>query len=522
MPVLTAGFCKDATLTVAAGLEFYQVAVSADFPDDVKLSLHHANEAALPTPSTPRFNSNAATVPISFTPRQNCSLTISAQSGANLEAQPDFNRQVLDNIPFNTQLSVNARTESGWYRINRNGMTGWVYGDFVTLNGVCNSLPVLTPPSTQAIGGAVLSGVTAPYDVNIHYFGVDASGGGQFQDAISYPTGDSQDLVHITVSNLQATEQLTFGLTLTCTGNGAEDLRWGLPEAPTLTCQDALPIPFSSLANDIDVVIMLPGGVGQRYVDYILQAVPIAPDDAPEMPVGVDRDHGGGLRDMLSYPAGDHTDEIVLIPTNLEAMPPHNYRLLNISLRCTGTGVEHLRWGTTDSFGLRCGNSLPVSILFGEEAPWLVITIPPNEAQSYISYTLVIVPTAPSDTPAFMFGLDRDSGGRFNETISFPGDVSDHLDIIVTNLNEQIPNNFREVTLTLACHGRGLEYLRWGLPDNPTLGCGSTVQTSFLFGLERQALVVTLPENAPQSYINYSLVVTTVPPKSALPPVVQQ
>jgi hypothetical protein len=48
--------------------------------------------------------------------------------------------------------------------------------------------------------------------------------------------------------------------------------------------------------------------------------------------------------------------------------------------------------------------------------------------------------------------------------------------------------------------------VRWGLPSNPNLTCGSTISTPFLYDANPLDLAVTVPDGSPQTYVSNTLV----------------
>lgn len=117
-----------------------------------------------------------------------------------------------------------------------------------------------------------------------------------------------------------------------------------------------------------------------------------------------------------------------------------------------------------------------------------------------------LIPAAPADIEPRVLEIDRDGSGRLDEAVSYPdGDNADGTWLVIVNLYNQPPNNYREVTLTMTCSGRGTQYLRWGAPDNPARRCGDSVVVPFLSAYPQQPILVLLPDGIPQSYVGYTL-----------------
>ncbi len=516
--VLNSGHLQTATLTVPPGEGIYTVTVlSTDprRPGRVSISLSRVT----PTPASARsqaaVSQDAESVPVTFTDSRYapkvCNISTAHPGGVNMRVAPNPVAEVVAVMPPDTPHAADTRTGDGWYRIGVDGRIGWVLGTVVNLSGVCDSLPVQTAANNAyAIGGAAIPGVTAPYDLDVYYFGADRDGGGQFTQSISYPNGDSTDRILLTINNFAVTDRRAYTLALDCNGNGAEYVQWGTLDNPTLQCGQAASVTFAHNANQQNLIVTFPGGVGQSYVDYEIRVEPVAPADITMHTFAAHRDAGGRFSDSVSYPNGDSTDRIHLSILGLEANSPDNYREVNLSLLCSGAGTEYVRWGVPENPTLECGHTVMAVFMHDSNQNEIVVTLPDNSGQGYVSYTLLAMPVAAYDAPEYFFGVDRDAGGRFSETISYPhGDTHDLIQMTISNLSERPPNNYREVNLTLYCSGQGVEYVRWGVPENPALECGNTVVAAFIHSSNRQPLAVTvLPEGSGQTYIYYTLVAT--------------
>jgi len=508
-----------ATLTIGAGDEVYTVLISASEPgvaSEITILLNHAPNTPIKNAVSPNVAA-ASTMPVAMRAADSdCNLFVVYEGGVNLRRLPDLNTDIMAVLPPDSQHRAEARTQSSWYRITYDGLTGWVQGAAVTVQGVCSRLPVQTVALPQAqqqsvgVGGAVVAGVTAAYDVDVFYFGIDDSNGGIFQDAVSYPAGDSSDVVQLSVNNLRMNEQRTYALTLSCTGNGAEGMRWGIVNNPTLRCGESMPLPFTTTSNDLMISVLISGGADQQYADYTLEAVPTAPLDEPDLLMGVDKDGGGLFQDTISNPNGDTADSINVIMPNLTEDPRQRYRDMLFRLECEGTGAEFVRWGQIDTPNLTCGTTVILPFFQTANLQRLYVHLPQGSGQAYITYRLIAQPIAPIDQEVFLFSMDRDFGGQFNEVLSAPtGDRIDQIELVVSNLSPQAPNNYREMIITLICDGTSLELLRWGVPDQPTLGCNGTARIPFAAGMNRQMISVLLPENTPNAYINYTILART-------------
>lgn len=495
-----------ASLTLPPGTDVYEVTVSAPAnPKNGRVSL------ALNTPEntqqTAQYRTAAfTTVAYSQSPAAACSASTTNPSGIPLRPQPDARAAASYMLPPNTRVKADLRTSEGWYRLNLNGVLGWVLGDSVTLSGVCSGLP-LENPAAQAVGGAVIPGVVAPFDVDSYYFEVDLDSGGRFSEAISYPNGDNTDRVLMTVKNSAGgVYARVYAVTLFCRGNGADSVRWGTPEDLTLGCGETREMRLNTDFNTQHFIITIPGASGQSYVDYVLQAVPVAPVDAPVYALGLDRDAGGQLSEVIST-SGDREDLIQLSVPNLTTDAANSYREYHLTLLCSGAGIAQVRWGAPQNPALTCGSTAAVTFSASANLQNLRVMFPENSAPGYVTYTLRAVAAAPYDADDFWLGIDRDSGGRFNETLSYPeGDRGDIIQLIVSNLTGSAPNDRREIDVVLYCAGVGADHVRWGISGQANLLCGSALRLSFTHNTNRQTLLVHVPVGSGQSYVNYTLV----------------
>ena len=446
-------------------------------------------------PMTQSSDDTAPYMNIAYTERAatSCELWATQDNTVYLYAQPITNAQPILILPVNIAIKTDARTLDGWYRLTIEDNTGWINGNTVQLNGNCSNLPVDTMIQPTSTTDATS---TAPYDVDRHYFSINANQGGIFTNKVSYPNGAGTD----------AQKERTIGLVMTCYGTGLDALQWGQSHDRTLGCGDTVEINFPQNVHDVELTVMLPAVSGQQYVDYQLTAMPIAPVDEEQHVMAVDLNQGGGMQQVVSYPAGDTQDIVALYGHNLQPESPNNYRQYTVVMRCKGNQTENLKWGLETQL-LGCGDSLSIPLSYAEAVRYLTVKITPHEGQSFIDYTLYALPSAPADD-GFWFGTDRDDGGTFNETLSSPiGDMSDTIDIIMSNLTLTAPNDFREMTLTLKCEGFNQANIRWGLPDSPDLQCGQTVTTTFIHAMNQQAIEIVPLDTNIQTYENYTLIV---------------
>jgi hypothetical protein len=423
-----------------------------------------------------------------------------------LYAQASVQSQAQAQLIAGSRYGVQARTPDGWYRISAGNQIGWIQGAGLTLAGRCdvvpvaNSLPQANLASNYGMGGAE---TIAPYDAELHDFALIASSSATFNEQVSYPAGDGRDTIRLTLG-AGALQGQQYAVQLTCAGNAGERLRWGTLANPQQTCGTLLPV-----TQDVTLVVFMQGGTQQARIPYQLQAVPIAPADAEQSVMALGRDTGGVYRDAISMPVGDASDRVLVSATELTAQAPHNYRTFALTLTCQGEHSEHLRWGVTGAVHQLCGATWLTSLrhdasLLDVRVEWLAGT-----PRAFVAYQLSAVPIASPDGEGYVFGFDRDNGGRFNEVISAPaGDGRDLVRVQVNNLLANAPHNFREVDLTLVCAGSHIEQVRWGAPNHETHLCGQTVRLPF-HANHQHDMVVALRGDLP-AYVTYTLVAQVV------------
>jgi len=492
---------SDMEFTIPVGEEQYYVTIAS--PEEAWLE---NITITVDTIKNEQETAVAQYLPVAYSASNStCEIWTDQDGTVNLYARPFANAQALLVLPINIPFIADARTLDGWYRLTIDNSVGWVNGNTVNLNGDCVGLPVDTMIQPTAVSS---NETTAPYDVDRHYFAIDINQGGIFTNAVSYPNGDSNDLIQTTLSNIQANR--TIGIVMSCNGTGTDALRWGLSQNGSLKCGDTLELGFVERANDMLITVMLPAVNGQQYVDYQLTAMPIAPTDEDQHIFPLDRNQGGVMRQTVSYPSGDSVDDIAIYIENITDTSPNNFRQLTLVMRCNGDATQNLRWGNDETVG-GCDDTISIMLTHRSNIHALRVWIPENVGQSFVDYTLYVLPSSPADDN-YLFSIDRDYGGTFSETISAPlGDLADNIQITMTNLTATEPNNIRDMYMTLYCDGANIENVRWGLPGNPTLLCGQTVTATFTTANRQQILEVVTSDMNASTFVNYTLVTVRVP-----------
>jgi hypothetical protein len=499
---------KQMELIIPAGDKQYYVTIAAQeesWLDNVTITVNPMNDE---TKKPIAQDLQVAFIP----PSSTCEIWIEQDQVIYLSAQPSTSSITVLALPTNIPFIADARTSDGWYRLTIDNTVGWVNGNIVNVTGDCVGLPVDTMIQTNATSDSTS---IAPFDVDRHYFSIDGNQGGRFNNKVSYPNGDGTDVIQLTLSNVPSSR--TIGLIMNCRGNGAEALRWGVSQTTTYGCGELLELEFTKSSSDILLTVVLTAVTVQQYAEYQLSAMPIAPVDEDQQVLAIDRNRGGVISQSLSFPNGDAHDVIAVYAHNLQPTSPDNFRQVTFMMECNGFATENLRWGH-DTVNMGCGDQFTLNLTQNEAVRYLTVHIPTTVGQSFIEYTLYALPSAPLDD-VFWFGVDREFGGSFSESISAPmGDTFDNIQISMSNLTAIEPNHYREMDLTLYCDGFNIENVRWGLPDSPTLLCGQTVTTTFIYSANQQNIdIITLDRNA-HSYINYTLVLA---PKPILPVIVE-
>jgi uncharacterized protein YraI len=443
--------------------------------------------------------------------QQTTTCAATSTEAVNIRTGPGQNYTIIGALQPNNYVQINGRNaDASWFAVSIAGGQGWVFGAVVLLAGQCDGLPVLQ--ATEATPVFLPQALpVAVNDENSSYFEVDHNSEGQFRQSISFPDGDRTDRILMVVSNMQNTpadQSRVFVVKLDCRGAGTEFVRWGASSNAMLTCGGSLVTNLTYEFNQQSFIVRLPEASGPSYIDYTLRALPVAPGDEEENPLGfsADRDSSSQMVDQISFPDGDRIDRVVMDVGNLSQSNLDYYRVFNLTLVCEGTGVEFVRWGTPDSPALGCGSTMPVFFSYGLNQQSFIITLPDNSSQSYISYSVRAAPVAQNDAQAFYLEVGRDGSKQVGDVVSFPdGDSSDLIQMAVVGLTAVSPDNYREFVLTVTCTGTGTEFLRWGAPENPTQGCNSSITVPFIYGFNRQLFVVTLPRDSGQSFVNYRL-----------------
>ncbi len=164
-----------------------------------------------------------------------------------------------------TDLTALGITDDGWVTVNYGERRGWLRAENLRFSGVCDVLPTVRNPMIPV----------APTDAEVFALQVDRDGEGAFRNTISAPDGDGLDVLWVVIINLytQPPNNLReFTLTLDCDGSHSEAVRWGWSyHTPTLTCGDALTLPFAVDSPQQPFTITFAPQSPQSYVNYVLR-----------------------------------------------------------------------------------------------------------------------------------------------------------------------------------------------------------------------------------------------------------
>jgi hypothetical protein len=196
---------------------------------------------AIPTVQTElRFPLNALAAP----PKQDAACSVTSTTNVNIRSGPGLEYTVINSLPASTPLVVEAQSTNSWFRAN--GNSGWVSGSVVTSSGNCIALELVNPPAPQPTATPMYQAMTL--DTNTFRLEVDHNGWGELQDQV---TVNERDLIQVAVTSLGIDEYREYNITLACSGNGTEMIRWGAPEQPTLVCGETYRMPATGGAAEV-------------------------------------------------------------------------------------------------------------------------------------------------------------------------------------------------------------------------------------------------------------------------------
>lgn len=271
MATVASSAIQDAVLTVDPGSQRYTVVIKSDNNTlQGILSVQVARsggvsaniaamKAAVPTPEIVPFQPVAiVNTPAAYEP---CAAASSTGVSVNLRSGPGTEFGVVGTLVYGTVLSVYGKSNNGWYQVIENGQLFWVAGSVTSITGDCAALPDVTPPTLQ------------PVDSSVRLVIAD-NGWGSVNENVDSAATNSNDLIVISSPTVDSTAQhyQEFTLTLLCSGSGAEGLRWGAIEAPSLKCGGSVVMPLTEAYREQMIAVTLPQSSTYSEVQYTLMA----------------------------------------------------------------------------------------------------------------------------------------------------------------------------------------------------------------------------------------------------------
>ncbi len=267
MATVSSSAIQNAVLTVGPGSQHYQVAIKSDNTNlqgilsmqvartNTNNDIPTAIKAGVQSPIVVPYQPVALTTNNVYAP---CSVSSSTGVSVNLRNGPGMNFGVVGALVYGTALSVSGKSNNGWYQVINNGQVVWVSESVAALAGDCKNLPDVTP-------AALTSGTVQLV--------IADNGWGSLNDNIASVVGSADDLIMITApTSTSAQHYEEFTLTLVCSGNGADSLRWGAAEKPTLKCGSSVVVPMTANYRQQVIAVTLPLSAVYNTVQYTLMA----------------------------------------------------------------------------------------------------------------------------------------------------------------------------------------------------------------------------------------------------------
>jgi hypothetical protein len=280
--------------------------------------------------------------------------------------------------------------------------------------------------------------------------------------------------------DLAAAQPQTFRMRLTCDVNHEfmiEDLRCGDPVTitPNQSASSGVPVYGVNLA--------MPPGSMVAALAYTLTVIP----ESPWVPAApADNDHlidaplnsVTAFTQVISAPRGDMSDRLtVRMPDLLSGS-----REFALSLLCTGTGVERVRWSPPSGQALACGDVTALTLAAGTNPiPTFdtVVSLTGEVLPTHAAYTLLIIPSGSGiagSTSTYDFPVALTGPSEFLQALT--GTITGHaVDVSVPGVTAGYP---RTIAFTLACAGDALTEVKAGLSGvTAELRCGDAFQRTF-------------------------------------------
>jgi Bacterial SH3 domain len=98
---------------------------------------------AFPTPTPTPDAAQQPSAEATQEPAATC--TVTPFYNLNLRDKPNTNNsKIYLSIPYGTPVSAAGRTKDDWYSVTYNGQAGWISGEYVSTDGTCDSIPVVS------------------------------------------------------------------------------------------------------------------------------------------------------------------------------------------------------------------------------------------------------------------------------------------------------------------------------------------------------------------------------------------
>lgn len=267
MATVSSSAIQNAVLTVGPGIQHYQVAIKSDntnLQGILSMQVARTNSVNTTTAAIKAGVQSPIVVPyqpVAFAADNvdvPCSASSSTGLNINLRNGPGMNFGVVSALVNGTALSVSGKSNNGWYQVIDNGQILWVSESVTTLAGNCKNLLDVTPISVN--NGTV-------------QLTIADNGWGSVNDTIESVVGSSDDLIMITAPTLNANEPYSeFTVTLLCSGNGSDSVRWGATEKPMLKCGGSVVLPMTANYRQQVITVSLPLSTAYNRVQYTLMA----------------------------------------------------------------------------------------------------------------------------------------------------------------------------------------------------------------------------------------------------------
>jgi hypothetical protein len=340
------------SLTVWPGSDVYEVVVSALAPEMqgvLSLALN-ADAAALPAgtpttgappgaptliPTATLITGSSAEGAVDAPPSDVCSVSPNGGFAVNLRAGPSTDYTTVIQLRPLTYLAVSGyyvAPDGYWYVADYPGLGQvWIFGGVVNLNGLCNTLPQVSEPSTQTDGVTATVTATATHTPTVQ----GASG----------VTG--------------ATATYTLTPTATQPGDTGSGQQVSPPTA-TYTPSSTVVVPTATYTPSYTPTRQATATYTPSYTPTTQPAAQVAPEDPRfNNPLNIPLDNTASVLDFVSYPGGDTEDRVRwdITGMNANASLSGGRARLVIAVSCFGEGTEHVQFFTGGQT-YSCGQTL--------------------------------------------------------------------------------------------------------------------------------------------------------------------